>query len=41
MKKLGSPKEKSSSSNDVVALIIIILVTAGIVTGVIYTRKKA
>lgn len=31
----------SSSSSDVIALIIILLVTAGIVTGVVVTRKKA
>lgn len=32
---------KDSSSNDVLSLIIIILVTAGVVTGVIFTRKNA
>ena len=40
MKKIGS-KDNSSSSSDIGALIIIILVTAGIVTGVIFTRKNA
>lgn len=39
MKKIGN--DDSSSSNDVLSLIIIILVTAGIVTGVIFTRKNA
>ena len=34
-------KNKDNSSNDVVALLLIIIVTAGIVTGVIFTRKNA
>lgn len=35
-----SSKDKEDSSSDIVALIIIILVTAGIVTGIVFTRKN-
>lgn len=36
----SNAKDKNDSSSDIVALIIIILVTAGVVTGIVFTRKN-
>lgn len=38
MKEVGNTE---SSSNDIISLIVILLITAGIVAGIIFTRKKA